>query len=103
MTKNGRKLQIIVKFQKLLNMVKKLDKFGKFTTMYKKCQKRTKNEPKRPKNGQIKKQKKMSSFSGSKLPKKCIQWAETSKNGFKCFKMHSNTYYPKRAKKWQKQ
>ena len=25
--------------------------------------------------------------------------AETAKNGFKCFKMHSNAYYPKRAKK----
>ena len=38
---------------------------------------------------------------------KIIQWAETAKNGFKCFKMHSNTYSPKRAtkykngKKWQ--
>ena len=44
----------------------------------------------------------MSSFSGSKLPQKFIQWAETAKNGFKCFKMHSNTYSPKRAKKCQK-
>ena len=31
-----------------------------------------------------------------------IQWAETAKNGFKCFKMHSNTYSPKRGEKWQK-
>ena len=31
-----------------------------------------------------------------------IQWAETAKNGFKWFKMHSNTYSPKRAKKCQK-
>ena len=31
-----------------------------------------------------------------------IQWAETAKNGFKCFKMHSNTYSPKRAKKCPK-
>ena len=30
---------------------------------------------------------------------KLIQWAETAKNGFKCFKMHSNTYSPKREKK----
>ena len=34
--------------------------------------------------------------------KKLIQWAEKAKNGFKCFKMHSNTYSPKRAKKCQK-
>ena len=34
--------------------------------------------------------------------KKLIQWAETAKNGFKCFKMHSNTYSPKRATKCQK-
>ena len=33
---------------------------------------------------------------------KLIEWAETTKNGFKCFKMHSNTYSPKRAKKCQK-
>ena len=41
--------------------------------------------------------KKSHHFSGSRL-----QWAETAKNGFKCFKMHSNTYSPKRAKKCQK-
>ena len=27
--------------------------------------------------------------------------AETAKNGFKCLKMHSNIYSPKRAKKCQ--
>ena len=26
-----------------------------------------------------------------------IQWDETAKNGFKCFKMHSNTYSPKKC------
>ena len=34
---------------------------------------------------------------------KLIQWG--GKNGFKCFKMHSNTYSPKgpqNGKKWQK-
>ena len=41
-------------------------------------------------------------FSGSKRPQKMIQWAETAKNGFKCFKMHSNAYSPKRAQKLQK-
>ena len=46
----------------------------------------------------LKKNKKMSSFSGSKLPQKFIQWAETAKNGFKCFKMHSNAYSPKKGK-----
>ena len=28
--------------------------------------------------------------------------AETAKNGFKCLKMHSNVYFPKRAKKYKK-
>ena len=28
--------------------------------------------------------------------------AETAKNGFKCLKMHSNVYFQKRAKKYQK-
>ena len=75
MEKDVRKLQIIVKYQKLLNMVKK-------------CQKCKKNMPKTsqkwPKYGQIKKNHR---FSGLKLPQ-IIQWAETAKNGFKCFKMH---------------
>ena len=30
-----------------------------------------------------------------------IKWAETAKNGFKCFKMHPNAYSPKRATKCQ--
>ena len=47
-------------------------------------------------------------FSGSKLARKNDTWAETAKYGLKCFKMHSNTYSPKRdnkmktnGKKWQ--
>ena len=28
--------------------------------------------------------------------------AETAKNGFKCLKMHSNVYYPKRTNKYKK-
>ena len=28
--------------------------------------------------------------------------AETAKNGFKCHKMHSNVYFPKRVTKYQK-
>ena len=28
--------------------------------------------------------------------------AETAKNGVRCLKMHSNVYFPKRAKKYQK-
>ena len=59
-----------------------------------------KNHPKTAKNWPNLK-KKIHNFSGSKLPKKLIHWAETAKNGFKCFKMHSNTYSPKRAKKCQ--
>ena len=50
MTKNGRKLQIIVKFQKLLNMVKK---WQQFTKMEKKCKKMPKTSHIRPKYGQI--------------------------------------------------
>ena len=47
--KNGRKLQIIVKFQKLQNMVKKLQ----LTKMSNKCNKNAKNGPKTGKNGKI--------------------------------------------------
>ena len=79
MAKNGRKLQIIVKFQKLLNMVKKLEKIEKFTKMYIKA-----------KNGQkmAKFKTKISSFFWLEPTSKNLQWAETAKNGFKSFKMH---------------
>ena len=67
MAKNVRKLQIIAKFQKLLNMVTKLKKFTQMSNNLKKCQTRAK---KRPKNGQIKKIYIYNHFSGSKLPQK---------------------------------
>ena len=38
----------------------------------------------------------------AKTDYKLIQWAETAKHGFKCLKIHSNAYSPKRAKKCQK-
>ena len=42
MVTNGRKWQIIAKFQKLLNMVTKLQQFTKMSKNVKKCQKRQK-------------------------------------------------------------
>ena len=60
-----------------------------------------KTSQKRPKNGQISK-KKIIIFLARNYLKKLIQWAQTAKNGFKCFKMHSNANSPKRAKKCQK-
>ena len=83
------------KWPKIVNNCKisEITKYGeKMTTIYKNVKKNVKKMPKRAKNG-----KKMSSFSGSKLPKNSIQWAETAKNGFKCFKMHANAYSSKRA------
>ena len=57
-----------------------------------------KTSQKWPKNGKISK-KHFIIFLARNYLKKLIQWAETAKNGFKYFKMHSNTYSPKRAKK----
>ena len=64
-------------------------------------QKNAKNEPKRTKNGKISKQN-VSVFMARKYLDKLIQWAETAKNGLKCFKMHSNTYSPKWAQQMVK-
>ena len=58
-----------------------------------------KTSQKRQQNGQIKK---IIVFLARNYLKKLIQWAETAQNGFKCFKMHSNTQSPKRAKQMQK-
>ena len=57
---------------------------------------------KRQQNGQISKNQISSFLWLETTSTKLIQWAETAKNGFKCFKMHSNTYSPKRAKKCKK-
>ena len=45
------------------------------------------------------KQKNVIIFLARNYLNKFIQLAETAKNGFKCFKMHSNKYSPKRATK----
>ena len=66
-----------------------------------KCKKMPKTSQKKVKKGKIKKKKKIIVFLARNQLKKLIQWAETTKNGFKCFKMHSNTYSPKKGKKWQ--
>ena len=52
---------------------------------------------KRPTNGKISKKQVFIILLAGNYLKKPIQWAETAKNGFKCYKMHSNTYSPKRA------
>ena len=60
------------------------------------------NTVKNAKNGKKlpnKKNKQISQFFYLKID----TWAETAKNGFKCFKMHSNTYSQKKEKnanKW---
>ena len=58
------------------------------------------NGPKTPKKGQNFGTFFFIIFLARNYLKKLIQWAQTAKNGFKCIKMHSNTYSPKRAKKW---
>ena len=68
MAKNVRKLQIIAKFQKLLNMVQKITKFDKNV---KHCKKMQKMGLKRPKNDKIS-EFCFHRFSGSKLPKKMV-------------------------------
>ena len=66
MATNVIKLQIIAKFQKLLNMAKKLQKLTKISNNVNKCQKQAKNGQNLAKF----KNKNCQRFSGSKLPQK---------------------------------
>ena len=108
-SKKGKQIQKMVtndkKWPKIANNCKisEITKYGeKMRTNCKNSQKCIKNAQNEPKTAKFKKTKKCHHFSGSKLPQKFIQWTERAKNGFKCFKMHSNTYSPKRAKKCKK-